>query len=74
METQTELQALQNAANATNIEGIKVHEYLMDDKRKTIKKYFVNVPNNGTISPKLDYEQMNHFLIGMIKAIKLTSK
>lgn len=74
METQTELQALQNAANATNIEDIKVSEFEPLDKRKSVKKYIVNVPKGGAISPILDYEQMNHFLHGMNKAIKLTSK
>lgn len=69
-----ELQSLQNAADATNLEGIKVHEYLTNDKRKTTKKYFANVPNNGTISPILDYEQMNYFLHGMIKYKHLTNK
>ena len=40
MEAQTELQSLQNAANATNIIGLTIYERLTDDKRKTTKKYF----------------------------------
>jgi hypothetical protein len=69
-----EIEALQNAANATNLEGIVVHEYLIQDKRKSIKRYFVNLTNHGTISPNLDYEQMNHYLLGMIRMNKIINK
>jgi hypothetical protein len=70
----SEIEALQNAANATNLKGLVVHEYLHQDKRKSIKKYFVKLANNGTISPILDYEQMNHFLLGMISMNKIINK
>jgi len=73
METQTELQALQNVANATNIIGLTIYERLTNDKRRTTKKYFAHISEYGTISPNLDYEQLNHFLHGMNKGIKLTN-
>lgn len=74
METQTELQSLQNAADATNLEGIKVDEFAPLDKRKSVKRYIINLPKQGAISPILDYEQMNYFLHGMIKYKHLTNK
>lgn len=60
----TEQQALQNAANDLNIE---IKEHFAGDKRKTIKKYFA-VIFGASVSPILDYEQMNHFLLGYRKA------
>jgi hypothetical protein len=62
-----EIQALQNAANATNLEGIKISEFEPLDKRKSVKRYIANLPKGGAISPILDYEQMNYYLLGMIK-------
>lgn len=60
---QTELQSLQNAANVV---GLTVYEKHQEDKRKTLKKYFAN-NGNETVSPVLDYEQLNYFLLGWIK-------
>ena len=59
----TEIQALQNAAN--NIECF-VHQKHDTDKRKTLKKYFLT-QNGVTVSPILDYNQLNHFILGWIK-------
>ena len=64
----SELQALQNATNGLN--GIEVREKHMEDKRKTITRFFAS-KNGVTISPVLDYDQMNHFLLGYRKAIQL---
>ena len=62
----TELQALSNAANDI---GLTVYEMQTHDKRKTVKKYFANRGNN-TLSPNLDYEQLNCWLLGYRKAIQ----
>ena len=64
-----ELEALQNALNCIQAPNLSIHEYWESDKRKTIKKYFVQ-KGAETISPKLEYNTMNHFLLGMIKAQK----
>lgn len=61
MEAISELQALQNSADWLNI---IVKEWHTQDKRKTYKKYFL-VNDGVTISPVLDYDQLNHFLLGM---------
>lgn len=70
MEAITEIQALQNAANDFNL---IIYEKPTQDKRKTVKHYFAN-RGNETVSPNLDYENMNHFLLGWIKANKYKSK
>lgn len=62
-----EIEALNNAVTNSRIEGLKVIEYYHQDKRKTGKKYFLSF-NGASISPTLYYEQMNHFILGMIKA------
>ena len=62
----TEIEALQNAGN---VSGLIIHEWIHDDKRKTIKKYFAQ-KGGTTVSPTLDYEQLNHFLLGWNNAVK----
>jgi hypothetical protein len=63
----TEIQALQNFGDNLNIE---IREMMAGDKRKTIKKY-IAISNGASISPQLDYEQMNHFLLGYSRALKI---
>lgn len=67
----TELNALENAVISTNVQGLKVIEKYNADKRKTIKHYFLNYYGN-TISPNLDYDNMNHFIMGLSKGLKLS--
>lgn len=59
--------ALQNAARNLNL-TIKV--YLYEDKRKNIK-YVALLDNTKSISPALDYENMNHFLLGYSRCMNL---
>lgn len=59
-----QLEALNNAAKT--IGGV-VHEKVFEDRRKTSKYYFLTI-NNVTQSPVLNYENMNHFLLGWIKS------
>lgn len=65
-----ELQALKNAVESANTIGLSVNEWLTNDKRKTAKRYFLQL-GPTSISPVLDYEQMNCFLLGFIKAKNL---
>jgi hypothetical protein len=65
-----ELESLQNCANLI---GAKVHLWNESDKRKTCNKYFLQVENE-TVSPKLDYEQLNHFMLGWIRSEKHLTK
>ena len=63
---QTELQALQNAANGLSLDIIEMYQ---EDKRKKIKKYIAKI-RNAIVSPELAYTQMNHFLLGWRKALQ----
>lgn len=69
----TELQALQNAVNHFRLYGLSVHQKVYEDKRRTAKMYFLHNDKTGeTISPVLDYENLNHFILGYGKALKPT--
>jgi len=61
----TEITALQNAANDLCLVIVEKHE---QDKRK-MKRYFAT-KSVQCVSPVLDYEQMNHFLLGWRKALE----
>jgi len=71
MTNTTEIQALQNAADCIGV-GLMVYQKNYEDKRKTIKTYFLHNDQTGeTLSPVLDYENLNHFILGFIKAKKI---
>ena len=61
----TEQEALQNAANCLNLSATVRQKYF-DDKRKKTAKYYLQI-GKETVSPALDYEQLNYFILGMIK-------
>ena len=71
METITQLEALNNALQYFGLKNINIHEKQYSDKRKKVSKFFLQ---NGaeTISPVLDYNEMNHFILGMGTMQKLT--
>jgi len=72
MKSLVKLQALQMMANSAN-SGITVHlipNY--DDKRRTVPKFCANI-GNVTISPTLDYSNLNHFLLGYSSAAKINA-
>lgn len=54
--------------NFANPMGIEIYEYHFQDKRKKVKKYFAQI-GQRTISPKLEYGEMNMFLLGWSKAL-----
>ena len=60
MSTNIELTALQNFADKFNL---KVKLFFEQDKRKKTK--FILTKEDLSISPGLNYNQMNHFLLGM---------
>jgi len=64
-----EIQALQNAADSVQLSGLQVHEKIFEDKRKS-KKYFLQY-GSRTLSPVLDYSNMNSFIFGIIRAKEL---
>jgi len=66
MKQTTEQEALQNAANDL---GIEIRIKYQEDKRRTVNRYFA-MYNGTSVSPILDYEQMNYFLLGWRNAKK----
>ena len=61
-----EIDFLQFAANDL---GLVINERFTQDKRIKTKTYFATF--NGTcVSPTLDYNQLNHFLLGWRNALK----
>jgi hypothetical protein len=67
MDANKSIEALQNAVISINMAGLNVYEKIFDDKRKTAKMYFLQIKNE-TISPVLDYSNMNHFILGFLRA------
>jgi hypothetical protein len=61
-----EIQALQNAADSVKLPGLQVHAKIFEDKRKS-KKYFLQY-GSRTLSPVLDYSNLTHFILGIIRA------
>ena len=47
--------------------GLVIHEKYQEDKRRTVNKYFATL-DGISISPVLDYENLNHFILGFSKA------
>ena len=71
METTTQLEALNNALQYFGFENVILHEKQYSDKRKNVSKFFLQ-DGAKTISPVLDYNEMNHFILGMGTMQKLT--
>lgn len=72
--TISELEALQNAVNYHELSkfNLSLHEKFFEDKRKTTKMFFLHNNKTGeSISPVLDYENMNSFIHGFSKANKM---
>ena len=71
METNTQLEALNNAVSYFGLKNVTLHKKQYNDKRKKVSKFFLQ-QGAETISPVLDYNEMNHFLLGMGTMQKLT--
>ena len=66
MNTQHKLQALNNFANRLNLEA---HHRPSHDGRMKIDKLFIQ-KGKKTVSPVLEYEGINHFLLGWSRSMK----
>ena len=71
METNTKLEALNNGLSYFGLKNVILHEKQYSDKRKKVSKFFLQ-QGAKTISPELDYNEMNHFILGMGTMQKLT--
>ena len=72
MKTTTQLEALNNALNSFGLKNVILHEKQYSDKRKKVSKFFLQ-QGAKTISPVLDYNEMNHFILGMGTMQRLTN-
>ena len=72
METTAQLNALNNAVVSMNLKGLEVRQYIQHDNRKKTGKFFL-ILNGTSISPILNYNEMNHFILGMSTMQKLTT-
>jgi len=62
--TTAEAEALNNAISHFNLPFVLVNKYFNDGRAKT--KFFLVLAENTTVSsPTLNYDQMNHFILGM---------
>ena len=71
METNTQLEALNNAVSYFGLKNVILHEKQYNDKRKKVSKFFLQ-DGAKIISPVLDYNEMNYFILGMGAMKKLT--
>ena len=72
METITQLEALNNALQYLGLKNINLHEKQYNDKRKKVSKFFLQ-QGVKTISPVLNYKEMNCFILGMGAMQKITT-
>ena len=72
METTAQLNALNNALNYFGFKNINLHEKQYSDKRKKVSKFFLQ-QGAKTISPVLNYNEMNNFILGMRTMQNLTN-
>ena len=71
METNTKLEALNNSLSYFGFKNINLYEKQYSDKRKKVIRFFLQ-QGAKTISPVLDYNEMNNFILGMGTMQKLT--
>lgn len=64
MNAQQQREALENALSYFGLKNVILYEKQYSDKRKKVSKFFLQ-QGVETISPVLDYENMNCFIMGM---------
>ena len=72
METITQLEALNNALQYLGLKNINLYEKQYSDNRKKVSKFFLQ-QGVKTISPVLNYNEMNCFILGMGAMQRLTN-
>jgi hypothetical protein len=69
MKTEEEIQALNNAIEHFNI-PFTLMVYNFDDARKKPKFFLFKNSESWRNTPVLDYNQMNHYILGMGMAVE----
>ena len=68
--TEAQKEALENHLRCIDNKNLKLYQYIANDQRKTIPKFYIQ-NGNHTISPALNYNDMNHFILGMSRSKQL---
>ena len=63
-------EALENALNSFGLNNLTIYPKISQDKREKTPKFFLKF-GFQTISPILNYENMNSFIIGMVASKKI---
>ena len=64
METSIQLDALNNSLSYFGLKNINIHEKQYSDKRKKVRKFFLQ-KGEKRISPLLTYNEMHGFILGI---------
>ena len=72
MNAQQQMEALQNALNSFGLTNLTLYPKISEDKRKKVSKFFLQ-QGVKTISPVLNYNEMNCFILGMGAVKELTN-
>ena len=72
METNTQLEALNNALDYFGFKNINLHEKQYSDKRKKVSKFFLQ-QGAETISNFMTYNEMKAYLMGMQELIRINN-
>ena len=64
MNAQQQREALENMLNSFGLTNLTIYPKISEDKREKKPKFFLNF-GFKTISPVLDYEKMNCFILGI---------
>lgn len=64
METSIQLDALNNSLSYFGLKNINLHEKQYSDKRKKVRKFFLQ-QGEKRISPLLTYNEMSGFILGI---------
>jgi len=67
------LEALKNAVRSANLEGLNVEIHIPNDKRVKQDLFLLSF-RSTSISPVLNYDKMNHFILGFSRALRITKE
>lgn len=72
MNAQQQMEALNNALNSFGLTNLTLYPKISEDKRNKVSKFFLQ-QGVKTISPVLNYNEMNCFILGMGAVKELTN-
>lgn len=70
MKVDEQFEALNNAVRSSGRSELKVHIHHQNDARRKVPKFFLTIGQTYS-SPVLDYNTMNHFILGLSVGVKM---